>query len=110
MKKQLAQPETLGYFDPSAQTIVVTDASSVGLGGVLVQKQGSEYKVIMYASRCLFDVERRKRRTHWESSADVKGSICISQDFNSLSVFSHQSPSRAPGLNDGFFVYNHLTM
>lgn len=38
--KQLAQPETLGYFDPSAQTIVVTNASLEGLGGVLVQKQG----------------------------------------------------------------------
>ena len=53
LKKQLAQPETLGYFDPSARTILVTDASPVGLGGVLVQKQGSEYRVIMYASRSL---------------------------------------------------------
>lgn len=53
LKKQLAQPETLGYFDPYAQTILVTYASLVGLGGVLVQKQGSEYRVIMYASRSL---------------------------------------------------------
>lgn len=74
MKKQLAQPETSGYFDPSAQTIVVTDASPVGLGGVLVQKQGSEYRVIMYASRSLSDVERRYSQTEKEALGIVWGS------------------------------------
>lgn len=80
LKKHLAQPETLGYFDPSAQTIVVTDASPVGPGGVLVQTQSSEYRDIMYASRRLSDVKRRysQRRRYWESSGNVKGFICIS--------------------------------
>lgn len=45
LKQQLAQPETLGYFDPSAQTMIVTYESPVGLGGVLVQKQGLDYRV-----------------------------------------------------------------
>lgn len=41
----------------------MTNASKVGLRGVLVQKQGSEYRVIMYASRSLSDLERRYSQT-----------------------------------------------
>ena len=53
LKDQLSQASTSEYFDSSAQTIVITDASPVGLGAVLVQKQGSDYRVIMYASRTI---------------------------------------------------------
>lgn len=73
MKTQLAQPETLGYFDPSAQTIEVKDASLVSIGGVLVHKQDSEYRVIIYASRRLSDVERRYSQTEKETLGIVWG-------------------------------------
>jgi hypothetical protein len=49
----------LAYFDVNAKTQVITDASPVGLGAVLVQKQGEDYKIICYASRSLSDIERR---------------------------------------------------
>lgn len=68
-KKQLAQPETVGYFDPSEQTIVVIDASP----GVIVQKHGLEYRVIKYASRSLSDVERRDSQTEKEALGIVWG-------------------------------------
>lgn len=73
LKKQLAQPETLGYFYPSAQTIVETDASPVALVCVLLRKQRSEYRVIMYASKSLSDVERRYSQTEKKALEIVWG-------------------------------------
>ena len=57
LKKRLAKTEILGYFDSSATTRVITDASPVGLGAILVQEQNGEERVICYASRSLTDVE-----------------------------------------------------
>jgi hypothetical protein len=37
---------TLVYFDVNAKTQVIADASPVGFGAVLVQKQGEDYKII----------------------------------------------------------------
>lgn len=59
MKKRLAKTETLGYFDSGAKTRVITDASPVGFGAILVQGQNGEERVICYASRSLTDVEKR---------------------------------------------------
>ena len=39
LKKRLAKTETLGYFDSAAKTRVITDASPVGPGAILVQEQ-----------------------------------------------------------------------
>jgi hypothetical protein len=39
----------------------------VGLGAVLVQKQGEDYKIICYASRSLSDIERRYSQTDKEA-------------------------------------------
>ena len=51
----------------SAKTQVITDASPVGLGAVLVQEQNGENRVICYASRSLTDVERRFSQTEKEA-------------------------------------------
>ena len=53
LKNELARAEILGYYDKDAETRVITDASPVGLGAVLAQKQQGEFRVIMYASRSL---------------------------------------------------------
>ena len=39
----------------------------MGLGAVLVQKQGEDYKIICYASRSLSDIERRYSQTDKEA-------------------------------------------
>ena len=67
LKKGLAKTETLGYFDSAAKTRVITDASSVGLGALLVQEQNDEERVICYASRSLTDVEKRYSQTEKEA-------------------------------------------
>ena len=71
MKEELSRAEILGYYDKEAVTHVITDASPVGLGAVLAQKQGGEFRVIMYASRILTDVERRYSQTELEALAIV---------------------------------------
>ena len=59
VKERLARAETLGYFDKDTPTQVIADASPVGLGAVLTQKQKNGPRVICYASRSLTDTERR---------------------------------------------------
>ena len=67
LKQRLGNAEILGYFDPTAKTIVITDASPVGLGAVLVQQQNKEERVICYASRTLTDIEKRYSQTEKET-------------------------------------------
>ncbi|MCG8113536.1 MAG: RNase H-like domain-containing protein, partial [Candidatus Thiodiazotropha taylori] len=71
LKRLLASADTLGYYDVNAKTQVITDASPVGLGALLVQEQEGEYRVICYASRSLTDIERRYSQTEKEALAIV---------------------------------------
>lgn len=50
LKHSLFDASNLSYFDINAETQVIADASRVGLGAVLVQKQNNEYKIICYQS------------------------------------------------------------
>ena len=50
LKSQLANAESLAYFDKDAKTKIIADASPVGLGAVLIQEQDGEERVISYAS------------------------------------------------------------
>ena len=60
MKDTLIAPETLAYYDPNCPTIIAADASSTGIGAVLLQVQ-DDYKrrPFCYASRSLSDTEKR---------------------------------------------------
>ena len=49
----------LALFDPSAQTQVVSaDAYSFGLGAVLLQSHGVEWRPVAHASRVMCEAER----------------------------------------------------
>lgn len=50
---------------------MIADASPVGLGAVLVQLDGEEYRIISYASKSLSDTERRYAQTEKEALALV---------------------------------------
>ncbi|VDI17945.1 Hypothetical predicted protein [Mytilus galloprovincialis] len=67
LKKGLVDASDLSYFSLKAKTQVIADASPVGLGAVLVQKQNDEYKVICYASRSLTTIERKYSQTEKEA-------------------------------------------
>lgn len=59
LKEQLAEASILAYFDKTAHTKVVADASPVGLGAILVQEVNRQSRTVCYASSSLSDVERR---------------------------------------------------
>ena len=53
----------LAYFDKTAHTTVIADASPVGLCTVLVQEVGGQSRAVCYASRSLSNTERRYSQT-----------------------------------------------
>lgn len=67
LKNLLANAKTLAYFDKDAETQLITDASPVGLGAVLVQAKDGNRRVVAYASRSLTNVERRYSQTEKEA-------------------------------------------
>lgn len=67
LKTALAKATTLAYFDKDAPTQVIADASPVGLGAVLVQKQDGNNVPVCYVSRSLTDCERRYSQTEREA-------------------------------------------
>lgn len=58
VKKTIGSVDHLGYYDPKDRTLVVTDASGVGLGAVLIQFAGNKPRVISYASKSLSETEK----------------------------------------------------
>jgi len=74
LKRLLASAKTLAYYDKEAETQVIVDASPVGLGGILSQKQkDGNFRPVMFASRTLTDVETRYSQTEREALAVVWG-------------------------------------
>ena len=60
-------PESLCVRPGEKRTEIITDASPVGLGAVLLQEWKGENPVISYASRGLSDLERRYSQTGKEA-------------------------------------------
>ena len=69
LKRSLTSDEEMAYFDPSKKSILLVDASPVGLGAVLTQGG----KVISYASKALSSVERRYSQIEREALAIAWG-------------------------------------
>lgn len=70
VKRFLTSEPILAIFDRTKPTLIYTDASGVGIGAVLKQKQndGSE-KPVAYFSRKLSDSQRKKKAIYIESLA-----------------------------------------
>ena len=67
LKNALTRPSTLAFYDKDAETRVITDASPVGLGAVLIQKQNGQWTIVSYASKSLSTCERRYSQTEKEA-------------------------------------------
>lgn len=60
VEEVLTTSPVLTLFDPNLKTIISTDASSFGLGDVLLQKQRTgELQSVAYVSRAMTPTERR---------------------------------------------------
>lgn len=69
LKRDLTSDKVMVYFDATKQTVMIVDASPLGLGALLTQ----DGKVISYGSQALNDVETRYSQTEKESLAVVWG-------------------------------------
>ena len=71
LKNQLADASLLAFFDKDVPTEVVTYASPVALGAVLVQQQGSVKRAVCFASRSLSDLELRYSQVEREGMREI---------------------------------------
>ena len=59
VKAELIHPTVLTLYDPNACIKISADASSFGLGAVLLQQSSDEWKPVAYASRSMTETQRR---------------------------------------------------
>ena len=71
VKEEISKPTTLALYDPEAPAKISADASSYGLGAVLLQEIDSQWKPIAYASRSMTDTERRYAQIEKEALAST---------------------------------------
>ena len=69
LKQELISPHILALYDPATDTIVSANASSHGLGTVLLQKAESQWCPIAYASRSMMETEARYAQIEKEALA-----------------------------------------
>ena len=73
VKEELSKPTTLALYDTQAPTRLSVDASSYGLGAVLMQQTDERWRPVAYASRSLTETERRYAQIEKEALAITWG-------------------------------------
>jgi hypothetical protein len=69
IKAELSQSTVLALYNPKAPTKVSANASSYGLGAVLLQQSEEKCKPVAYASRSMMDTEKRYAQIEKEALA-----------------------------------------
>ena len=69
VKAELTAHTVLALYDPLADTKISADASSHGLGAVLLQKQKQDWRPVAYASRSMSETETRYAQIEKEALA-----------------------------------------
>lgn len=74
IKQAMCNVDYLGFFNTKDRTKLITDASPVGLGAILLQEdQQGKSRVIAYASKALTELEKKYFQTEREALSLVWG-------------------------------------
>ncbi|KAK7106504.1 hypothetical protein V1264_017754 [Littorina saxatilis] len=71
LKEQLTSPPVLAHYSTSLPTKVSADASSYGLGAVLLQERDGEWQPVFFASRSMTSTEQRYAQVEKEALAST---------------------------------------
>ena len=109
LKRKVSNTPVLAFYDLNRATIVSADASSYGLGGVLLQKHGDRMKPAAYCLRTLTTADTRYAQIEKELPASVwvcdrfyryligLESFCLQTDQKPLiNIISIQDLDKAP--------------
>ena len=69
LKEEVTSPRVLALYDVEAETKISADASAYGLGAVLLQRHGDDWKPVAFASRALTETETRCAQIEKEALA-----------------------------------------
>ena len=69
LKEELVKPTLLALYDPQVRTKISADASSFGLGAVLLQQFDTGWRPVAYASRTMSKTETRYAQIEKEALA-----------------------------------------
>ena len=69
VKEEISKPTTLALYDPAADSKISADASSYGLGAVLLQKSGDDWRPVAFASRSMSSAEQHYAQIEKEALA-----------------------------------------
>lgn len=73
IKASITSEQVLRHYDPNAPLELQADASSIGVGAVILQPENGTLKPVAYASRVLTDAEKKYSQIEKESLAIVFG-------------------------------------
>lgn len=65
LKAELTRPTVLAHYCLTAEMKVSADASSYGLGAVLLQRERNTWRPVCFASRSVTETENRSRKRRW---------------------------------------------
>ena len=94
MKQALSSPSVLSHYSPDLPTKVSADASSYGMGAVLLHEKDGDWRPIFYASMSMMSTEQRYTQVEKEALACTWACGKFSDFFLGLPPFTIETDHR----------------